>query len=353
MPDQADPVLAAAQAGIDAGIFPGVVIVAGRRAGVQLTHVLGHARITPHAVAMRPDAIFDVASITKVVATTTAVAICIDAGLLDLDAPAHHYLSAMNLPTLQRITLRHLVTHTAGLSNEKFNELNGEALLHALSTRTVLGPPGTHWEYCCPGFVILGLIVEAVTHGTFDSFCHTRIFEPLGMRDTRFGPPETASDRARLVATERLEPHEVSDGLARRAGRAIGNAGLFTAAADLARFAQMMLCGGTLAGTRILSPRAHALCTTNLNEPPLPARALGWDLRPPEQAHSRGQRFSKSAYGHSGWTGQSIWIDPEHDLFTVVLTNRTHPVHRGDDDGSHQSRARIANAIIDSLESSK
>ncbi|MCD4823267.1 MAG: beta-lactamase family protein [Phycisphaerae bacterium] len=330
---------------IDAGYFPGAVIMAGRPREFQFHEAFGAARVQPHNVPMRRDAVFDIASVTKVVATATAVGICVDRGLIDLDAPACRYLPRLAAAKPQPPTVRQLGTHISGFNNSKFDHLEGDAMIEAMLAAPVQWEPGTHYEYSCLNFILLGLIVEEVSRQPFDLFCEEHIFRPLGMSDTHFGPLE---DSPRIVGTEQPIAGEISDGQARAARRPVGNAGLFSTATDLARFCEMMLGRGSLGQIKVLSKTVHEELTRPSTPRGLPLRGIGWDCQPADDVSHRPRLLSEAAYGHGGWTGQSLWIDTERDLYIIILTNRTHPTifQEQMDTETRRARARIADTII-------
>lgn len=331
---------------IEAGLFPGAVVMLGRPGSVLCHEAFGWARTSPNRVAMRRDTVFDIASVSKVVATATAAAICADEGLLELDAPVAAYLPSFRALGAEAVSVRQLGTHTAGLDNRKFQHLAGEEMLEAIQAVPLAWEPDSVMEYSCLGFILLGLVVEAVAGRPLGEYCRERIFAPLGMVDTQFGPPR---DLSRLAASERATLGEISDGQARVAGRAVGNAGVFSTAPDLARFAEMMLGRGEREGVRVLSEGMHRRVTDRLTAPHLPARGFGWDLRPAEESPARGSLLSARAYGHTGWTGQSLWIDPKRELYVVVLTNRTHPICQDNHEAAAMSRARITDALVEAI----
>lgn len=328
---------------MQSGLFPGAVVMFGRPGEVLYHQAFGQARLRPEHAPMRPDTVFDIASVTKVAATATAAAICVDDGLFEFTDPVATYLPKFNAPGAKMVTIADLGTHTAGVDNSKFQHLAGEAMLEAMQTAPLTWPPQTVCEYSCRGFILLGLIIEAVTHKPLADFCHERIFRPLDMHDTLFRPPD---DLSRLAGSERENPGEVSDGQARLAGRPVGNAGVFSTAPDLARFAEMMLGCGMRGDARVLSQKTHQQIISRLTPSHLPARGFGWDLRTFEESPSRGCLLSARAYGHTGWTGQSLWIDPEFGLYVIILTNRTHPVCRDNHEACAKARARITDALL-------
>jgi len=299
--------------------------------------------------AVTPTTLFDLASLTKVVGTTTAVMILFDEGRLRLDDKVVRYLPwwSRGDPRKNRVTVRQLLLHRAGLPAYRrwfFDHAGVQAYKDAVADEPLEYDPGTRTEYSDMGFMTLGWIVEAITGESLDRFLDERVFGPLGMHDTRFRPP--ASLRTRIAATEldTLWRHElvwgrVHDENADAMGGVAGHAGLFSTAADLSVFAGMLVSGGTLPActpgripgepcpvarprpVRIVGPEAVQLFTRRWDE--TSSRALGWDT--PSGVSSAGDYMSTRAFGHTGFTGTSIWIDPDLHLFVILLTNRVHP----------------------------
>ena len=344
---QTEQIEQAVQTELDAGLFPGTVVLVGRPGKVLYHEAFGHARLVPDKLEMRKDSIFGLASITKVVATGTAFGVCVDESLLDFDMPIGKALPELSSKGIERIAVEHLATHTSGLSNVKYHvRARGEEMLKLMLTTSPQCEAGTRYSYSCLNMILMGRMVERATGQRLDSFCRERIFEPLGMRDTAFGPLEPSPQ---VVPSGAPGIGQIEDGQARVAGRPVGNAGLFSTAADLARFCEMLLGEGQLGDVRILSKRSHARMTHNLLAAPLPARGFCWDMD--LRTSHRPKRLSDRAYGHSGHTGQSIWIDPEKMVYVIVLTNRNHPKMVGGARKVEQYRARgrIADAALESL----
>jgi CubicO group peptidase (beta-lactamase class C family) len=332
---------------IDAGLFPGAVVLVGRPGQILYHEAFGHSQVVPSTVKMCKDSIFGLASVTKVVATGTAFGICVDNGLLDFEMPIRDALTELRGDGVDAITVRHLATHTSGFSNTKYHgRAQGEEMLELMLGVSPQRAVGSRYHYCCLNMILLGRMIERASGKRLDAFCLTTIFEPLGMRDTAFGPIPPSS---RVVPSAAPELGQIEDGQARAAGRPVGNAGLFSTAADLARFCEMMLGGGKLDDTVILSPSTHQKMTHNLLAPPLPARGFCWEMD--VLASHRPKRLSPRAYGHSGHTGQSIWIDPDKRVYIIVLTNRNHPHMVGGAKKLEQyrARARIGDAALQTL----
>lgn len=344
-----DAISQAVRREIEAGLFPGVVLLVGRPGRVLYHEAFGDARIVPEKLPMQKDGIFDLASVTKVVATATAFGVCVDDGLLRFGMPIGQGLPDLSGSGIDPITVDQLATHTSGLDNAKYHgRARGEAMLEQMLHASPQWTPGSRYFYSCLNMILLGRMVERASGQRLDAFCQSRIFGPLGMRDTAFGPLRPGP---RVVPSGAAEIGQIEDEQARFAGRPVGNAGLFSTAGDLARFCEMMLGGGRLGDVRILSPDSYRRMTRNQLGPPLPPRGFGWEMD--RQSLHRPRRLSEKAYGHSGHTGQSIWIDPDNQVYVIVLTNRNHPQMVGGQRKTqqYQARARIGDAALEFLES--
>jgi uncharacterized protein YbbC (DUF1343 family)/CubicO group peptidase (beta-lactamase class C family) len=300
---------------------------------------------------MTEDTIFDAASLTKVVATTSAIMLLYERGQIDLDAPVSIYLAQFNGPKQRPITIRQLLTHTSGLRpdvslSEPWSgyETGIRLALEEQPTTT----PGTAFRYSDINFILLGEIVHRVSGKPLDEFTQKKIFKPLGMKNSTFNPPkswvarvapttrDTEKDKENIIRgvvptfreTNAYFRTIVHDPTARRMGGVAGHAGLFTTAGDLARFARMLLNRGELEGKRLFKPDTVALFTSVQSPPNLPRRGLGWDIDSP-YAGPRGKYFAVGSYGHTGWTGGSIWIDPYSQSFVIFMSNRNHPTEAG------------------------
>ncbi len=326
------------------GAAPGAVLAVGRYG--RLVHLKGYGRLNraEDSPEVDPSTIYDLASVTKVVATTTAAMLLEEEGRLDLDRAVRDYLPEFDAPDKAAITVRLLLEHRGGMEAfaPLFHEFRGrEQYLEQINLRPLRRPPGTETEYSDWDLILLQLIVERLTGQTLDAFLAERVFTPLGMRDTGFnplGPPPpleahpgvsfAASRSARIAPTEvdtvfrHTHIHGyVHDENAWALGGVAGHAGLFSTARDLAIFAQMMLNGGEYGGMQLLRPATIARWTAPQVRGS--SRALGWDT--PARNSSAGRFFSPRAFGHTGFTGTSIWMDPERDLFVILLANRVNP----------------------------
>jgi uncharacterized protein YbbC (DUF1343 family)/CubicO group peptidase (beta-lactamase class C family) len=320
---------------IAAGRIPGAVVVIGQGDGVVYRHAFGYRELAPQRIAMTPDTIFDLASLTKPIATSIALMQLHERGKLDLDAPVARYWPGFATNGKEPITVRELMTHYSGLAADL--DLAGKwtgygTALEMIEAARPLYPPGTHYAYSDINFEALGEVVRRVSGVPLDAYCAAHIFLPLGMTDTGFRPP--ASERDRIAPTLLVDGHlrlgDVHDPTAARMGGVSGHAGLFSTADDLAVFAQMLLNGGRWRGVRILTSRSIDEMT--IPESPTGAirlRGLGWDVAAPFAA-TREQMLSVGSYGHTGFTGTMLWIDPVSNTFVVILTNRTYPNGNGD-----------------------
>jgi len=314
------------------GKLPGCVVVIGRKSGVVYSGAFGSRALLPKKEPMTEDTIFDLASLTKPLATATALMVLADQGRVDLDERVSHYLPTFAARGKGGITLRQLLTHVSGLPSETpvgdYEHGRAEAI-RRIAALSLKAAPGAKFAYSDIGFLILEEVIRHVTGTDLATFAASSIFRPLGMNDTGFLPPD--KDRARVAPTEQRKGAwmrgEVHDPRAFRLGGVAGNAGLFSTAQDLARYARMLLGSGALEGARILSARATAQMLAP-HDLPGGIRALGWDM---QSAYStnRGTSFSRRAVGHGGYTGTSLWIDPENDLFVIFLSNRLHPDGKG------------------------
>ena len=296
--------------------------------GVMHHKALGQRALEPNEEPMTEDTIFDAASLTKVLATTPAILLLAERGALNLEAPVQKYLPEFRRDGKDDITLRHLLTHTSGLRSGLGRKVEGQrsAIAYACQEK-VTNAPGTSFTYSDINFILLGEVVERVSGEPLDEFVAKEIYRPLKMKDTRYRP--WARDSARIAPTQRdgtngILRGEVHDPTARGMGGVAGHAGLFTTAADLSRYARMMLNGGELDGVRLFRPQTVSAMTSVQSPATVAAkRGFGWDI---DTGYSRrGEIFSPGSYGHTGFTGTALWIDPYSKTFWILLSNRVHP----------------------------
>ncbi len=338
--------------------FPGAVIAVGRHGRLALLAAVGHYGVDdPRPVT--PETIYDLASLTKVIGLTTACMILVDARKLDLDAPVQRYLPEFRGPSKDRVTIRHLLTHSSGLPAWRplWREGRDRRTVLALVDTTPLDTvPGARFVYSDLGAITLMQVVERITGQRIDRYLDEHVFRPLGMSATRYLPP--TGWRNRIAPTEndtafrhRVLRGEVHDENAGRMGGISGHAGLFSDASDLARFVVWLL---DARGDRPTTGRRPVVRSATMAEflqrqglPPSSTRALGWDTPADSGYSSAGTKLSRRSSGHTGFTGTSIWIDPERDLFIILLTNRVHPTRANTK--ILQVRPRVADLVADAL----
>ena len=370
---------------VDAAIarheLPGAVVLVGRGDRVLYKRAFGRRAIAPSPEPITDDTIFDLASLTKVVATTTSVMQLVEQGRIRLRDPVAQFIPEFAAHGKNPITILHLLTHTSGLPPDLPLEVEFSGADEAIRRAGDLTPesqPGERFVYSDINFFLLGDIVRRVSGERLDRFAKAHVFDPLAMDDTMFLPP--ASLQARIAPTERCRPLSwpcdpqtplgagpstslgagnaavpflrgiVHDPTARRMGGVAGHAGLFSTAADLSRFCRMLLDGGRLEGARILSPATIERMIT----PSTPAgmkdvRGLGWDIDS-TYSSNRGDLFpAGSSFGHTGFTGTSLWLDPQTKSYVVFLSNRVHPDGKGDVTALRGKVATIAAAALSQL----
>ncbi len=321
---------------IESGTAPGAVVLVARRGKVVLERAFGRMTYDQDAAKVTSDTLYDIASLTKVVVTTTLVMIFHERELLDLESPVSRYVPEFKGEGKDRVLVKDLLAHTGGLLwwTDLFRKFEGKTreeskrgYLSTIYEMPLDYLPRSKMVYSDLGILLLGEILERVTGKDLEDLAKEEILGPLGMDDATYRPP--ASLRPRIAPTEidpwrgRLVHGEVHDENAFGLGGVAPHAGLFSTGRCLGAFAQMMLNGGAYGGRRLLKPETIALFTRRANLVSGSSRALGWDT--PSEPSSAGALFSASSYGHTGFTGTSLWIDPERELFAILLTNRVHP----------------------------
>ena len=326
--------------------IPGAVLVVGQ--GDQILHrkVLGWRATAPTPELMTADTIFDIASLTKVIATTPSVLRLWEMGKIDLNAPLGRYLKEFDSAAFQDVTVMRLLTHSAGMNDLPSREAMAKGFPEAARIQSRAGlavPPGSTFLYSDTGFILLGELVRRVSGEPLDTFARKQFYAPLGMRDTAFDPP--AAWRKRIAPTEAVNNQGplrgvVHDGNARLLHGVAGHAGVFSTASDLSRFCRMLLAGGQLGGRRYLKEATvkamfapHVIGEST--------RGLGWDISSP-YSRTLGAYFPMGSVGHTGFTGTAIWMDPATGVYMILLTNRVHPYGKGD---VAELRRRISAAV--------
>ena len=312
--------------------MPGCVVLVGYRGQIVWLKSYGSRQVKPDVVPMTTDTVFDLASLTKPIATATSIMLLIEDGLVELDAPAAKYIPEFGNTGKEVITIRQLLVHQSGLlpDNSIKDYENGRAdAFRRIHELDLLAEPGTRFMYSDVGFIVLGEIVERVSGKSLDAFARERIFKPLGMFETGFNPPAELKQRAAPTQERNGEwmRGEVHDPRAFRLGGIAGHAGLFSTAENLARYAQMLINKGVLGEARILKTETCQLMQTS-QQVSSGVRTLGWDRRT-GYSSNRGDLFSGSAFGHGGFTGTALWIDPAQEMFVIFLSNRVHPDGNG------------------------
>jgi beta-N-acetylhexosaminidase len=341
------------------GAFPGGVLAVGWNGQLAL-HPFGKLELTGEAYEVDEDSMYDVASLTKPIVTTTAAMLLVQQGRLDLDRPIENYLPEFAVAAKSdpdpswraRVTSRTLLLHDSGLPDHREffkTAKTHDAILADALAEPLISEPGTKIVYSDLGFLLLGEIIRRLTGDTLDAFAKNEIFDAIGMDRSMFNPPRKLRDD--IAPTEkdtafrkRLLWGEVHDENAWAMGGVAGHAGLFSTAGDIAAFAQMMLNGGVYGHERLLT-RSTIQQFTAHHTIGNSTRTLGWDV--PEQGSSSGHYFSPSSYGHLGFTGTSVWIDPERRMFIILLTNRVNPTRANEQ--IKQVRPALHDAVMQGL----
>jgi|APTNR8051073442_1049403.scaffolds.fasta_scaffold05628_4 CubicO group peptidase (beta-lactamase class C family) len=337
------------------------------REGESYHKAFGNRALKPVVEPMTEDTIFDVASVTKVVATATAAMLCVERGLIGVDDPVSKHLPEFAGEGREKITLRHLLLHTSGLqvnpngTKPPLSRTPDEAFALVCREKPLL-EPGSAFSYSSVGTMVLGMVIERATGKKINEFCATEVFRPLKMNNTQFRP--SGDTLKRVAPSSAPERGQVDDKVARAMGGVAGHASLFTTTSDLARFARMMLKGGELDGVRLLKPETIQLMTSVQSPPDLRSpdaknlpvrRGLGWDIDTPyrtpphDYTLHRGALFPVGGYGHTGWTGQMLWIDPFSKTFVIFLCNRYGPDGKDTRPAVYQMHHRISTLAAEAV----
>ena len=350
------------------GRLPGAVVVVGRKGRLVWQKVYGSRVVDPSREAMTTDTIFDVASLTKVVATATSIMILVQRGKVRLNDPVSRYIPELKSDGRERVTIEQLLTHVSGYAPDfdlRERWTGHDEAIKRLITEPLRNPPGTRFTYSDIGFIALGEVVARVSGMPLDQFAKKNIFEPLKMRDTGFRPD--ASLQSRIAPTEKRRGQlsylgdtaanigaegdvwlrgQVHDPTSYRMNGVAGHAGLFSTASDLAIYCQMILNYGEYGGVRILSPMSvNEMTRPRIINSTGSTRGLGWDMNT-SFSSNRGDLFPLGSVGHTGFTGTSIWIDDLSEMFVVFLSNRVHPDGKGD---VGSLRGRVSSIVAGSV----
>ena len=313
---------------IELKTFPGAAFALGNAKETAFGY-LGHFTYQPDSPKVSAEAMYDLASLTKVMATTAAAMLLFDDGKLDIDRSVAEYLPAFSGASKDKVIVRNLLLHDSGLpayANLSKSKTKEEARAAVLALK-LEAKPGEKTVYSCMSMITLLQVIEKILGGPMDKFLQQRLWEPLGMKDTLYNPAPDI--KSRCVPTVELDEKrnreirgEVHDPAAYYCGGLSGNAGLFSTAPDVAIFARLMLEKGAAGSQQLICAKTIETWTKKQSEKS--TRALGWDTRSPEGS-SAGAKFSIRSFGHTGYTGTSLWIDPENLFFAVLLTNRVYP----------------------------
>jgi CubicO group peptidase (beta-lactamase class C family) len=333
--------------------FPGAVILIWKDGKTIFEKPFGHFTYVQNSTKVKLNTIYDLASLTKVLATTTGAMICIDKRLFSLNDEVSRYIPSFASNRKEKITIKNLLLHNSGLAAwKKYYEknLSKEKILDDIYKSEPEFEPGTKTLYSDLGMIVLGKVIEEVSNKSFDEFCNEEIFNPLKMNDTFFNPPDSLKDRIPPTENDnywrmKIIRGEVHDENASLLGGVAGHAGLFSTTADIAKLLEMLMNNGYENGDQLIKKETVELFTSKKSSKN--KRLLGWDLKS-EKGSSAGNKFSNESFGHTGFTGTSIWIDPARNLFVVFLTNRVYPSR--ENKMILQVRPKLHDAVIDQIE---
>jgi CubicO group peptidase (beta-lactamase class C family) len=348
----------AAAAAIDKKLTPGAVVSAGRADGMVYNHAWGHFRYEPDSPADTTSTVFDLASLSKTVGCAPSVMVLVDEGKIDVNDPASKYLPGLRTPDKKDITIAQLLLHMSGFEPDNpMSDYEGgpEAGLEGIYHSKLKYKPGTDFVYSDINYILLGELVKQVSGQPLNVFAKEHIFQPLGMKDTTYLPPSSWRDH--IAPTQKRNGKwmigTVHDPRAYALGGFAGHAGLFSTASDVGRFCRMILNKGELDGHRVLSAKTIELMTAphSVHDPKHPdrvyVRTYGFDVDTGYSPSIRGKYFPKGkSFGHSGYTGTSLWIDPVDDCYVVLLTNRVYP---DDDKSISPLRREVANIVGEAM----
>lgn len=337
---------------IEKGNIPGAVILIGQGEKILYRKAFGHRSIKPRKHVMNKNTVFDIASLTKPIATATSIMILIDRKKIQLTDYAGRYLPAFACNGKGEVQIKHLLAHTSGLPaytnanelKEQFGSPCRDKVIEKICSLKALSKPGENFRYSCLGYITLAKIVETITSETIDVFARKNIFAPLKMKKTTYNPAN--SWKRNMAAAEvvggQVLRGTVHDPLARLMAGKSGNAGLFSTADDLSIYCRMLLNNGTLKNTRILSPQTVALLTTAQSH----NRACGFDVNS-SYSWVKGDYAPENAFCHTGYTGTSIVCDPMDKVYIIILTNRIHPNDKGT---TRPIRTKVADIVFQAYE---
>lgn len=339
--------------------FPGAVLLVQQDGKILHEKAYGHYMYDTSSGHIALNTMYDLASLTKVIATTTATMICYDRGLFKLDDKVAKYLPKFGVNGKEKVTIRNLLVHDSGLrpdipSYRAFDSVKNkeQGVMNVIFNDTLVYPTGSKMVYSDLNFILMGKIIEKVTGMPLDKFCEKNIFKPLGMKNTMFNPPDSLVYRIAPTENDTYWRHRqirgtVHDETSQLLGGVAGHAGLFSTAGDIAKLLQMLLQKGVYHGKRYIKASTVEMFVKKQSD--LSSRALGWDTKSlPPAYSSAGHLFSNISYGHTGFTGTSVWTDPTRNLFVVFLTNRVYPTRKNEK--IRKVRPEVHDAVIRAIE---
>ena len=341
------------QSAIKDSAFPGSVVLVSKDRKIIYEKSFGHLTYDDTSAAVNINTIYDIASLTKVIATTTAVMICYDKNLFSLNDPVAKYIPEFAQNGKENVTVKNLLLHNSGLpAFKRFykNYSSADEVINDIYRTPLSYETGSKTVYSDLGFIILAKIVEQVTGKRFDTFCNEEIFNPLQMNSTFFNPPDSL--KYKIAPTEfdnnwrnKLVWGKAHDETASLLNGVAGHAGLFSTAKDISNLLQLLLDDGTFDGNQIIKSATVKLFTTRYSDKS--TRALGWDTKSTKKS-SAGNLFDITSFGHTGFTGTSVWVDPTKEVFVVFLTNRIYPTR--ENKKLYEVRPLLHNAVINALD---
>ncbi|MGA9291830.1 MAG: serine hydrolase domain-containing protein [Ignavibacteriaceae bacterium] len=342
---------------IEDSAFPGAVILVQKDGKIIYNKAYGYYTYDTASGRVSVNTMYDLASVTKVIATTSAAMICYDRGLFKLDDRVSKFLPQFGVKGKEKVSIRNLLVHDSGLrpdipSYKAFDSVKNkeQGVMNEIFNDTLIYPTGTEMVYSDLNFILLGKIIEKVTGTSLDKFCNENIFEPLDMNSTMFDPPKSLIGRIAPTENDNYWRHRqirgtVHDETSQLLNGVAGHAGLFSTAGDIAKLLQMLLQKGIYKGKRYIKSSTVEMFVKKQSD--LSSRALGWDTKSPEHS-TAGNFFSSISYGHLGFTGTSVWTDPTRKLFVVLLSNRVYPTRNNEK--IRKVRPEVHDAVINAIE---
>jgi len=344
---------AVVQTAIRDSAFPGAVVLVSKDGKIIYEKAFGHLTYDDTSAVVTTNTIYDLASLTKVIATTTAAMICYDRKLFSLNNPVAKYIPEFAQNGKENVTIKNLLLHNSGLPAYKIfykKYTSADSVIKDIFRTPLNNPPDSKFVYSDLGMITLAKVIERVSGKKFDAFCRDEIFIPLKMNSTFFNPPDSIKYKTAPTEIDNYWRHKliwgtVHDETAALLNGVAGHAGLFSTAEDINNLLRMLLNRGTFNGHRIIKEETIKLFTKRYSEQS--TRALGWDTKSKENS-TAGNLFDLSSFGHTGFTGTSVWVDPTRNLSVVFLTNRVYPIR--ENKKLYKVRPALHNAIIRAID---